>query len=715
NDFSYYVKRRLGVLKNNGIIGFFFVLVILFLFLDPLPAFVTALGIPIALFITFLMMSVLGITINLVSMLGLIIVLGMLVDDGIIVAENVYRYVEQGMSPKEAAVKGTEEVVAPVTVTILTTCAAFAPLLFMKDIMGKFIKEIPLIVMIALSASLLEAFLILPSHLYDFVKIKKGSHHNKPHKEKIWYRKILDFYTGSLHFALNHRKKYLLGMFFILGFAIYIWTAHMKTVYFTGEGIEQFFIRVEAKKGTPLEKLNELIAPVEDLVAELPENELDSFRTYLGSIESERGFDPTAKSGTHLGQITVYLTPQQQRKRSPKDITDALRVKLDKIEGFERLYFFRPKEGPPIGRAISIGIKGEDFNVLQEIADKYYQRLKNYPGVSDAEISFNKGKHTLRIEVDENKAQQYYLTVGDIATAVRHAFRGGVATTIKPLKAEKEIDVVVRFIKSKRDDLNSFQNILIPNKFGNLIPFAAVAKVMEEDGFYDIKHLDGKRVLYVLGDVDDELATSSEVNKTLKKEFKEIERQYFGYTVKYSGEFEKGNESKANLMRSFSIAFFAIFMILATMFNSLLQPFIVMIAIPFGLIGVIFAFFAHGRPLSFFGLMGVIGLTGIVVNDSVVLVDFINRLRKEGKDRRSSLIEAGQMRLRPIIMTSVTTIGGLVAVAYGIGGGDPFLKPMALAIVWGLVFSTGLTLIGIPVIYAVLDDVAVRIFKRKQI
>ncbi|MCA9406386.1 MAG: efflux RND transporter permease subunit, partial [Candidatus Omnitrophica bacterium] len=302
NDFSYYVKRRLGVLQNNGVIGFVLVLVILFLFLDPIPAFMTAVGIPVAMFLSFLVMSILGININLVSMLGLLLVLGMLVDDGIIVAENVYRYVEEGMEPRAAAIKGTNEVAGPVTVTILTTFAAFAPLMFMEDIIGKFIKEIPMVVIITLSASLFEAFIILPSHLADMIAFsKRRQKEHKPHKEKRWYVVLKNLYSKSLMVALKGRYVVMAMLIGVFLFSIWVAKTQLKMLLFAGEGIEYVWVRAEAKKGTPLEKMEELVAPVEAIIRELPEDELDSYRTYIGAIQTEQGaFDPNAKRGSHL-------------------------------------------------------------------------------------------------------------------------------------------------------------------------------------------------------------------------------------------------------------------------------------------------------------------------------------------------------------------------------------------------------------------------------
>ncbi|MDP8213291.1 MAG: efflux RND transporter permease subunit [Candidatus Zapsychrus exili] len=710
NDISFYVKRRLGVLKNNGAIGFVLVLLILFLFLDPIPAITTALGIPIAFFATFFVMNALGISINLVSMLGLILVLGMIVDDGIIVSENVYRYVEQGYSPKEAAIKGTSEVIAPVTATILTTFAAFGPLLFIPDIIGKFIREIPIIVIIALAASLLEAFIILPSHLADFIRVKSPSAAGQVRikKEKKWFKIIRDFYIRVLNFTLRNKYKVIAGLaiFFVSTMFFAIAVYKIKVVLFTGEGIEEFYIRAEAEKGTSLERMEELMKPVEGAVQSMPKDDLKSFRTHIGSIAEEHGFDPNAKKGSHLAQLSVFLTPMQQRKNDPKEIVESLRKKIDKIEGLEKIYFYSPKEGPPTGRAISVGVKGDNFETMDEIANKIVEHLKTIKGVSDVSSNYELGKKELRIVIDEEKAKKYFLTVDTIAATVRYAFKGGVATTVKPLKAEDEVEVLVRFPKTSRNDREDFQKILISNSRGNLVPLKSVAKIEEENGLYAITHLDGKRVIWVTGDVDGEDASSFGVNLELKKKFKDVPEKYLGYTLKFGGEYEEQKETQANLLFSLFVALCLIFIILTAIFGSMVQPFIVMTAIPFGFLGIIIAFMAHGRPITFFALMGAVGLTGIVVNDSVVLVDFINRLRKSGKGRRESLIEAGKTRLRPVLMTTITTIGGLLSVAYGIGGGDPFLKPMGLAIIWGLFFATGLTLIVIPCIYAIIDDIS---------
>ncbi len=709
NDFSYYLIRRLDVIKGDCYIGFFIILLILFLFMDPLPAFLTASGIPFTLFTTFAVMNLFGISINVVTMLGLIIVLGMMIDEEIVVAENVYRYMEEGMSPHEATIKGTNDVAGSVFVTILTAWAAFAPLLFMSDVVGKFVQYIPLIVVIALGASLLEAIFVLPSHLAEFIKADRFLR-QKSEKKRKWLYDLTSFYSKWLKKAVEHRYRVVGGVAVLFVFTILLAVFHMKIILFTGEGIENFFIRAEAPIGISLQKMDELTRQVEQMIStEIPKNELSSFRTYVGAIEEEGGWDPYARRGSHLAQIMVFLTPLQERKRTPNEIMDSLRPKLAKIPGFERLYFYKTNDGPPVGRPVSVAIKGDDFAVLDKIATRFKETLQGIKGVNDISSSYDYGKRHLQIVTDEEKAKELNLSIDAIARTLRNAYRGRVATSIKPSRAEKEIDVVVRFPEGERSQMESFDKILIANQMGKLIPLKSVVRIEETQGVYLINHLDGKRVIWVTADVDNKYATSLSVNQRLQKKFKDITKENPGCYVKYGGEFEDQRESMLGLLMSFGLAIFCIFIIMAAMFKSVLQPLIVMLAIPFGIIGIILAFWAHGRPLSFFALMGLVGLTGIVVNDSVVLVEFINKLRRKGKSRLESILESGRLRFRPVLMTALTTISGLITVAYDFyAGGDPFLKPLALAMVWGLMFAFPLTLLVIPCIYAIIDDVVMK-------
>ncbi|MFH1457779.1 MAG: efflux RND transporter permease subunit [Candidatus Omnitrophota bacterium] len=706
NDISYYIKRRLGVLKNNGIVGLILVCATLMLFLNFRIAFLTALGIPIAFCATLAVMGFMGLSVNLITMFGLIIVLGMLVDDGIIVAENCSRYLESGMNSRQAAIIGSQEVAKPVVATVITTIAAFGPLLFMEGMLGKFIWGIPVVVIIALSASLFEALIILPSHFADFVHPSTSF---KSSKELPWFKKIVNTYTAILNKALDRRYLVFLGLIGVFALTIFIASRMPFVLFGSEEGIEQFYIRAEAPVGTNLYKTNELISQIEEKVGELPKGELEAYTTEVGSLGETWMFDPYGKSGSHVAQITVFVTPYTQRSRKVNEIMEDLRLKTKEVVGFEKIYLEKEHEGPPVGKPIAVKVRGEDFPVLEKVSNEILAALNKMKGVLDATTDYEVGRGEIRVIVNEDEAKRAYLSVGNIASSIRNAFRGGVATSIKPVKAEEEIDVLVRFPEDDRKTKEAFEKIFIPNKFGNLIPLSKVARLEERSSVSRIRHLDGKRVITVKADVDNKNITSLKANSLLERQFKDKPKQYPGYVIEYAGEQEENVKSMQSFAKAFALAFILIFFILAANFNSLVQPLVVMLAIPFGLIGVIWAFYFHGLALSFFMMLGVIGLAGIVVNDSIVLVEFINNARRKGVERRASIVRSGQVRLRPVLLTTITTALGLTPTAYGIGGGDPFLRPMALTIVWGIVCATLLTLVALPCIYAIVDDTVMKI------
>jgi len=715
NDYSFFAKRRLNVLRNNGWASLILVIFSVLLFLQWRVSAMTIIGIPIAFLATFIVMGLMGTTINLISMFGLIIVLGMLVDDGIIVSENAYRYMEQGLRPREAAVKGAEEVTRAVTTAVFTTIAAFSPLLFMTGLIGKFIRDIPTVLIIALLASLGEALIILPSHLADFVKIKYDPQ-GRPigiSKDKPWFKKFVRFYTRVVNAAIRRKYKVLIGFTIALILCFIAAFGLIKFILFPSAGINFFFIRGEAPIGTPLQKTNELIYPLEKIVSEIPEGEMDSFVTSVGSTAEDR-HDPFAGQAPHLVQITVYLPPEQDRTRNVDNIIDEVRKKAKDIKGFTELRFDKPQTGPPVGKAVEAKIRGEDFETLDTIAAEFMDYLNTIEGTQDVTWDHKPGKEEIRIKVNHDKATLAGLNVVQIAKTVRSVFEGSIATKIKPVKAEEETDVTIMFPEHLSNNITIFENILIRNKYNNLIPLMTVAEIETVPGTTTIHHLDGKRVVTASANVDTDQTTSLKVNKLLEKNFKDLRQRYIGYSVKYGGEQEETIDSLKSLLKAFFYAFLIIYLILSSSFKSIVQPLIIMFAIPFGLIGVVIAFLIHGIPLSFMAIMGIIGLNGIVVNDSIVLVDFINKLRREGVSRRDSIVKAGQMRIRPVILTTITTVGGLSTVAYGIGGKDPFLVPMALSICWGLLFATALTLIVIPCIYSIVDDITLKITKHSS-
>lgn len=739
NDLSKYIRRRLGVLTSNAMSGLVLVTASLFVFLGWRMALMTALGIPISIAMTFIAMSYFGMTLNLISMMGLIIVVGILVDDAIIICENVYRHLEMGEEPFEAALRGTSEVLAPVLATVTTTIAAFGPMLFMTGIFGKFIGSIPMVVILSLSSSLFEAFFMLPSHLYDISKTTslKGEIKDESH----WFTNFKNnVYLPLLSFALRRKlimSSILIGLFV---FSLVLQGMFGKFKLFPG-AVETFQIRVTAETGLTLEETDRYIQAVENVLKTLPKEELENYISRVGIIQKDPN-DPFTKRGKNYAQIMVYLTPEETRDRSTEKIIEYVRHNTKfmlndkslllleekiskenlgkKVDIFEtvpipnqfqyltgklvNLEFEKLAGGPPVGKPVAIEIKGDDFNTLQKIGADYRNVLNQIPGVVDIGDDFNEGKDEIRVSVDETLASFAGVSVQSVSLAINTALQGAVSTKIK--RADEEVDVRVRFPEEYRTSLTHLNKVYVNNLAGNMIPVSRLTNFDRSPGRASINHLDGKRLLTVTANIDETVTTSRKVNSDAKVLGEKIIKNYPGYTVRFSGENKDTEESMASLGRAFGVGLIIIYMILASLFKSLTQPFIVMSAIPFAVIGVIFAFLLHGQPLSFLSFLGIIGLAGVVVNDSIVLVDCANQLKMENPNIKTYdlLMETGSIRLRAVILTTVTTVLGLLPTAYGIGGRDPFLVPMALAFGWGLAFATFITLIMVPVFYLTTYD-----------
>ena len=765
NDLSFFVRRRLGVLMSNGLGGLFLVVASLFVFLGWRVAVMTTLGIPVAIGITFMTMQFMGVTLNLISMFGLILVIGIIVDDAIIVSENIFRYVEMGYGAYESVVKGTQEVVAPVLATISTTIAAFGPMLFMTGIFGKFVYFIPLVVIIALLASLMESFFILPSHVYDVTKYSRA-----PTGESVrdhWFNMLRDrLYRPVLLWALGHRAIVLVGLFALL-FAVGGLQKAFGSFKLFPSAIDAFFVRITAERGLTKEATLKFARAVERAVAQLPldephvprrSRELKNFTTRVGIIQMQPN-DPFVKRGSNYAMVRIFLTPEQDRKRKTKEIVRALRHqtawllndeakrKLAVQEAAEAaaegtrpsvsapsalgaatvvkdksgrpaeseagvppefkdlagrlvaLDFEEQQGGPPVGKPLAIQITGKDYEVLKKIGAEYKAILRTIDGVTDIDDDFQPGKDEIRLSVNESMAAQAGLSVLQVASSVNTAFDGNVATKIKRLT--EEVDVRVRFAEEFRRSPRMLDMIYVQNMLGYLVPVNQMASFEEARGIVAMNHLDGDRLLTVTANVTETKISSREANLKAATLAREIISKYPGYNVLFGGENKDTEESMASLGRAFLVGLVLIFMILASLFRSVVQPAIVVAAIPFSLIGVMLAFLTHGHPFSFLGMMGVIGLAGVVVNDSIVLVDFANNIRDNSPDMdiNDIVVNAGTLRLRAVLLTTITTVLGLLPTAYGLGGRDPFLVPMALSFAWGLSFATFLTLIVVPILY----------------
>jgi multidrug efflux pump subunit AcrB len=712
---SYYVKRRLNVLVNNGIMGFMLVAGCLFLTLGWRVALVTALGIPFAMFGTFIWMGYADISINLMSMFGLIMVLGMLVDDAIVVAENIYRHLEEGDSVKDSVVNGTLEVITPVAGTVLTTIVAFAPLMYMKGIMGRFMWMLPAVVIVSLIASWIECMFILPSHIYELEKNNKFHTSSVKDKEGKFFKMFKAKYAATLTYVLGHRYKAVLFITIFFFASLFFAANNMKLILFPPGGVEVLTIKAEGPAGIGVQNMNERLKKIEEKVAALPDGELDTFTTKAGIIQ-ENPSDPFTKMGSNYGIIMVYLTPFSSREREASEILDALRkdsADLDSV--FTKLEFAMVKTGPPVGKAVSVAIKGDDFDVMKKISNEYKEYLVSIPGLKDVKDDYEDHKNELRVYVDEKTAAMTGITVYDIATTIRSCFEGTVATKIK--KTDEEIDIRVIFPENMRRSIESIKDVKIANRSGNLIPITQVVRFDKNaSGVSVIKRKDWRRLINVTADIDENAknVTSVSVNRMLDEKFAGIDERFPGYTVSYEGEFKDTGDSMSSLLKSFLVAVIAIYIILVWIFRSLTHPFVIIGVIPLTLVGIIWIFFFHGMPISFMATMGLVGLAGVVVNNSIVMIDFILVRRAQGLQPMEAAISAAPTRIRAIYLTTITTFLGLIPTAYGIGGSDPFLVPMAITLSWGLVFGTVITLYATPILYVAFADLRLLLFSKYQ-
>ena len=711
-DFSRFARMRLGVLTNNGLVGIVLVFVSLLLFLRFSVAMTTTWGLPIIFMSGIALIYYFGMTLNLISMMGFIMVLGMLVDDAIIIGENITHHMEKGLNPVEAAVKGAVELIGPVTTTILTTIAAFLPLMYMSGIIGKFVIAIPIVVISLLILSWLESFLMLPSH------VAHVTNPNKHPKERAWLVALEDGYGRMLEKAIRFRWMTVFLSFMVLVSAVYIAKEKLQFQLFPPVGVEEYVVRVTAKPGTSLNEMRQILREIDgDMRAQINAEYLDATIAQSGDISMDEG-DPLTQRGSRYGQIRTIYTPAVSRIDhnaidDMESITEMLKAKYTELTISSTLI----SNGPPLGRALEAEISSFDTLAGEQAARKLMTYLETVEGVTTIDSGLKPGDDELHVKLDRELASYAGINLDIVSRHVRAAADGLVVSTIR--KGTEEIDVTIRFPSKGMQELEQIKNVLIPNNRGGLVPLHKIARLEQHQGYTTIRHKDGIRIVSVVADVDTKILSSLKLNKMVKdNESKWLGELQSKVTINYGGEQEKNQESFMSLLVAFMFALVAIFFILAIQFNNMVYPLIVMLAIPFGAIGVILSFYLHDifwkpMPLSFFSTMGMVALTGVVVNSSLVLLVFIQRARQDGMKIKEAILTAGRRRLRAVLLTAATTVVGLLPTAYGWGGLDPFVSPMALALSSGLTFATLVTLFTIPATLAVGHDI--RAFLRRAL
>lgn len=709
-DISRFVRNRLDIMTNNAIIGLIFVCTVLFIFLNFHTAFWVAMGIPLTAMGVIILAPMFGVFIELISLMGMVIVIGLIVDDAIVIAENIHRHRELGKSPVDAAVDGAYGVLRPVAATIVTTALAFGTMFFMTGMLGKFIFSIPFIVITALVFSFFESLVILPSHIAAGMKRKaerlarKGIEAGSAIKELAWFDKVKARFQRSMVYVLKLRYFVIAVFVAMLVGSVFYAVVNMHFVLFPGNNADQFFVVVELPTGSSLDATSDKVGEIENLIAEIPDGELATSFTRIGTQGGGSWMFMPGES-ENWALIVVTLTPFSKRSRDVEQIVTELRGKTDKLEGFDVIRYKIDAGGPPVGLPIAIRVTGSDDAMRTKLADSVIVMIASIEGTSDISRDDKAGKEQVEIVINHTKLAELGLTVADIAHNVRLAYDGEVVTRVR--YGDEDVGFRVILEESQRKKEGYLGNLKIPNRQGRLIPIKQFARFETGPGPSKYFHYDNERTVTVSSDLAEGETTPVQATEMIVNNF-DLSKDWPGMRLHVSGEAQETQESIITLGITMILAAIGIYFVLILLFNSVTQPLLVLLAIPFGLVGIIGAFALHNESLGFLAVLGVIGMMGVVVNDSLILVDYINFHSAEDPSKKLLRVvaEGTASRLRPILLTSITTVAGVLPLAYGLGGSDPFISPMALALGYGILFSTPLTLLLIPCFYMVQVDIS---------
>ncbi|NNG13401.1 MAG: efflux RND transporter permease subunit, partial [Halobacteria archaeon] len=717
SDLSIYVRTRLNTVKSSGLVGLVLVLLSLYLFLNFRVALITAMGIPVSFLVAVAAIYYLGYSINMVSLFAFLIALGLIVDDAIIVTENMYRHMEQGKPAAEAARVGAREVLWPVVASTMTTVAAFMPMFAIQGTMGAFIAVIPVVVSAALLGSLWEAFGVLPSHAAELLRVHKDRRRNS----RIDWGALLGRYAGLLRWSVLNRYFVALLAIGILAVTLVFALTRIPFQLFDHVDIGQFFVNAEAPNTYSLEDTAKLATKMEEeVLGSLGEDELDTLLTNVGVtfVDFNR-----FQLGSHYIQLVIdlkklrpegfierFITPlvslkfrwEGSRTRPTEEIINELRESFQGVAGIQRVAIQRP-QGGPAGADIEVGVTGPDVNVLRDQAGEIVNYLQRLPGVHDVRQNLEAGKLEYQYSLNA-RGRELGLTQRDLADAVRTGFLGVEAVHVT--YGDERIPVRVIYPEAIRQN-SDLDNLPITLDDGRLVYLGDVADIGAGRGMNIISRRDTLRLGLVTAVVDDEVTTALEVTEQVGAAFSDLEQRLPGYALLFLGEKKEASESFEGMRDALLIAGVIIFFILATLFRSLLDPLVVMFAIPFGFIGVVFGHVLFGYNLQFLSMIGFLALTGIVVNDSLILVNFAERMRREGMGRIDAVVEAGRVRARPILLTSITTFLGISPLIFFATGQTAFLSPMAVSLGFGLLFATTVVLVAIPCFYLIADDLRI--------
>lgn len=707
-DWSRTVRARLDTLTNSALQGGILVIILLTLFLRFWVAAWVFVGVPVSILGGIALMPVFGVSLNLLSLFAFILVLGIVVDDAIVTGENIYTHMRRNKDGVAAAIAGTQEVAVPVTFGVLTTVAAFTPLLMIEGARGQIFAQIPLVVIPVLLFSIIESKFVLPAHMshLNFHSDKKPNVFARVQLKVAdsfeWF--IAHKYQPVLAAALRHR--YLVLSLFIGGAIVVlalVASGHVRFVFFPRVQAETARASLEMPAGTPFEVTQSHVDRMGEAVQWLQAKHVDpdTNESVIESILTTAGSSGGEK-GSHLGRVMFEIVPPEQRilQISSAELVKQWRERIGVIPGAKNVSYRAEIGGG--GSPVDVEISGHDFDQMNAVSAQFKRQLRQYPGVSDISDTFEGGKEEIQLNL-KPAARQLGITLSDIAQQVRIAYLGTEVQSIQ--RNRDEVKVYVRYPQQARASFEQLERLTIRTPSGEPIPLASVADFEVGRGYAQIRRVDRQRTLNVRADVDKQSANIEGIKTDLTVLADELQSQYPDIAISLEGEAREQRESFASLKTGLIFVLLVIYTLLAIPFRSYVQPLMVMVVIPFGVVGGVLGHMIMGMSLSIMSYMGMLALCGVVVNDSLVLVDWINRQRRKGVELFDAVRQAGVARFRAVILTSLTTFFGLLPLIFESSTQAQFLIPMAVSLGFGILFATAVTLLLIPVNYLVLEDI----------
>ena len=704
-DQSKMITPVIGRTANNALVGGILAIILILVFLGSWrPTITIALSIPLSVITTFIAFYLAGYTINLLTLGGLALGIGMLVDNSIVVIEGIFRHMEEGEEKSKAAKRGASEVGMAITASTLTTIAVFFPMVFARGITGRLTQGLALAITFSLLASLFVALTVVP--MVASLLFKANNNHRSEGKKRKtpWFYRVRNYYRDLLHKALRRRWLVLGSTFGILVLS-FVLVPFLGTEFMPTMDRGMLILSVKAPVGTSLEETNHIVSLVEEVLKVQPEVEVVSAQ--VGSQAEENPADMAggfSTSGTNEGLLWVGLVEKKKRNLSDVEVLEKIREKLPKMKNvkFEALDMGQMMMGG--ARApVEIEIFGKELSELKNIADDIVKRIRDVEGLRDVTHTMAEGKPEYQIRVDRDKASRLGLMVGQVANAVQTASLGKVATRLR--EGSEEVDIRIRFNKRSRDSLDDIRNIPIMTSLNKMVRLDQVAEISRGEGPVRITRDNQAREVTVTANIAGRDLGS--IVQDVKKRISAVEKGLPpGYFIEFRGQYEQMRDTFVIMAGAFALAILLVYMIMASQFESFLHPFVIMFTIPLGVIGVIVSLFVTGTPIGLPVLIGFMLLCGIAVNNGIVMVDYINQLRRRGIEAKEAVLQACAVRLRPVLITAFTTVLGMLPMAMSVSEGAEMRAPMAITVVGGLTATTLLTLFIIPIIYSLANRIS---------